>query len=165
MICDYSENCIYYRTHRYKADSKQRRLLVESYCEGSLQPRCRRLQYETEFCKGAPEELAPNGYLVGTHKKLKTDNTRKFKRHEIKSGTCMLQVLDTPKKFSAEVLDISEGGLRLKLSVLPEELNICKEKSLLKILGYSFEYTPCPLTKEVVKMVWHNNQVIGCSFA
>jgi len=77
----------------------------------------------------------------------------------------MLQVLDTPKKFSAEVLDISEGGMRLKLSALPEELNICKEKSLLKILGYSFELAPCPLTKEVVKMVWQNNRVIGCSFA
>ena len=165
MLCEHSENCIYYRTHRYKADSKQRRLLVESYCEGSLQPRCRRLQYETEFCKGAPEELAPNGYLVGTHKKLKTDNTRKFERHRIKDGTCMLQVLDTKKAFIAGILDISEGGMRLELNVLPKELNLCEEKSLLKILGYSLEDSPFPLTKELVKMVWHNSRVIGCSFA
>ena len=89
-----------------------------------MYPRCRRLQYKTEFCKEAPDELAPNGYLVGTHKKLKTDNTRKFERYKIENSTCMIQVLDTPKKFSAEILDISEGGMRLELNAHPKELNI-----------------------------------------
>jgi len=165
MHCKHSDRCIYYRTYRYKTSSKQYQLLVESYCEGNLHSRCRRLHYEAEFCKEAPEKLAPNGYLVGTHKKLKTDNTRKFERHRIKDGTCMLQVLDTNKAFTAGILDISEGGMRLELNVLPKELNFCKEKSLLKILGYSLEDSPFPLTKELVKMVWHNNRVIGCSFA
>ena len=144
---------------------KQNQVLVNSYCEGPLQIRCRRLQYKADFCKEAPDDLAPNGYLVGTHKKLKTDNTRRFERHLIKNGLCMLQVLDTPKKFSAGILDISEGGMRLALNVHPKELNICSEKSHLKILGYSIGDIPFPLTKEVVKMVWHDNQVIGCSFA
>ena len=77
----------------------------------------------------------------------------------------MMLVLDTPKMFSAKILDISEGGMRLELDVHPKELNICTEKGLLKILGYSLENPPFPLPKELVKMVWHNNQVIGCSFA
>ena len=165
MSCEHFKDCVYYRTHQYNSSEKQSRLLVESYCEGTLHTRCRRLKYKTEFCKEAPEDLAPNGYLVGTHKKLKTDNTRRFKRYKIKNGACMLQVLDTPKKFNAEIIDISEGGVRLELNVHPEELNICSEKDLLKILGYSLENIPFPLTKEVVKMVWQNNRVIGCSFA
>jgi hypothetical protein len=140
-------------------------LLVDSYCEGTLHPRCRRLRHKAEFCKEAPDELAPNGYLVGTHIKLKTDNTRKFERYKIKSGTCLLQVLDTQKSFAAGILDISEGGMRLELNAHPKELNICPEKSHLKILGYSLEDIPFPLTKEVLKMVWQNKRVIGCSFA
>ena len=95
---------------------------------------------------------------------MRTEN-RKFERHKIKDGTCSMLVLDTPKIFSAKFLDISEGGMQLELNVLPEELNICKDNGLLKILGYSLEDAPFPLTKELVKMVWHNNQVIGCSFA
>ena len=77
----------------------------------------------------------------------------------------MMLVLDTPEMFSAKILDISEGGMQLELNVPPKELNIYKEKSLLKILGYSLEDPPFPIPKELVKMVWHNNQVIGCSFA
>jgi len=165
MCCKHSIDCVYYRTHQYKSSDKQFRLLVDSYCEGTLHPRCRRLRYKAEFCKEAPDELAPNGYLAGTHKKLKTDNTRKFERYKIKNGTCMIQVLDTPKKFSAVILDISEGGMRLELNVHPEDLNICSEKDLLKILGYPFESLPFSLTKEVVKPVWQNNRVLGCSFA
>lgn len=165
MSCEHSKSCIYYRTHKYKSSGRQFRLLVDSYCEGTLQPRCKRLRYKAEFCKEAPDELAPNGYLVGTHKKLKTDNTRKFRRYKIKDGACILQVIDTKKTFTAGIIDISEGGIRLERNVQPKELDICSEKSLLKILGYSLEVIPFPLTKEVVKMVWLNNRAIGCSFA
>ncbi len=164
MLCEHSKNCIYYRTYRYKPDSKQYRLLVESYCEGNLQPRCRRLQYEAEYCKEVPEELAPNGYLAGTHKKLKTDNTRKFERHRIKGGACMLQVLDTKKTFTAGVIDISEGGMCLELYADPEELDLCSNESVLKILGHTMEDAPLPLDKEVIKTVWRNNKVVGCAF-
>jgi hypothetical protein len=137
---------------------------VDSYCEGSLHPRCRRFQYKTEFCKEAPEGLAPNGYLDGTHKKLKTSNTRKFQRHTIKNGACMLQVLGTKKTFSAWIVDISEGGVRLDLRLPPKELDISPKNSLLKILGYSVDAVPFPLTREIVKPVWQNKHVIGCAF-
>ena len=164
MSCERSKDCIYYRTHPYKTSSRQSRFLVDSYCEGTLHPRCRRLQYKTEFCKEAPEDLAPNGYLVGTHTKIKTESTRKFERFKIKDGACMLQVLGTKKTFSAWIVDISEGGVRLELNIHPKELDLCSEKSLLKVLGYSVEAIPFPLTKEVVKPVWQKDQVMGCSF-
>lgn len=165
MSCEYSKDCVYYRTYQYESSSKQFRLLVDSYCEGTLHSRCRRVQYKAEFCKEAPDDLAPNGYLVGTHKKLITENIRNFERYKIKNGNCMLQMLDTEKMFTAEIVDISVGGMQLELNVHPEELNVCSKKGLLKILSYSLEALPFPLTKEVIKMVWQNNRVIGCSFA
>ena len=110
MVCKHSERCIYYSLYGGKPCSRQHRLLVESYCEGQLQSRCRRVQYEEEYCKEAPEELAPNGYLAGTHKKLKTENTRKHKRYNVKNGICLLQTPDSKKTFSAEVIDLSKGG-------------------------------------------------------
>lgn len=164
MSCERSKDCVYYRTHPYKSSSRQSRFLVDNYCEGTLHPRCRRLQYKTEFCKEAPEDLAPNGYLVGTHTKLKTESTRKFERYKIKAGACMLQVLGTKKTFSAWIVDISEGGVRLELNIHPKELNICPENSFLKILGYPVDAIPFSLTKEVVKPIWQNNHAMGCSF-
>lgn len=164
MSCERSKDCVYYRTHLYKSSSRQSRFLVDSYCEGTLHPRCRRLQYRAEFCKEAPENLAPNGYLLGTHTKLKTESTRRFERYKIKDGSCMLQMLSTKKTFSALIIDISEGGLLLELNIHPKELDLCSEKSLLKILDYSVDALPFPLTKEVVKPVWQNDQVVGCSF-
>jgi hypothetical protein len=125
---------------------------------------CRRLQYEAEFCDEPPEDLAPNGYLVGTHKKLKIKNARKFKRHKVKKGMCLLQVLDTPKTFSAWVIDVSEGGMRLEVSIDPKELAIEPEENSLKILGHFIEDIPFSLTKEIVRLVWQNDREIGCSF-
>lgn len=164
MLCNNAENCTYYRTHRYKTTSKQYLLLVESYCEGSLQSMCQRIRYENEFDKEAPAHLAPNGYVIGTHKKIKTENTRQFARHKVENGTCLLQVMNTPKTFSALVNDISEGGMQLELSISPQDLNICSEKNLLKVLGHSIEESPLPLSSEVLKLVWQNQQVVGCSF-
>ena len=165
MLCKSSDNCAFYRTHRYKSNSKQYRLLTESYCEGDLQPRCRRALYEAEFSKKAPEELAPNGYLAGTNKKLRTENTRKFKRHTVKDSICLLQTLDTARTFSAWVVDVSEGGMQLQLNVNPNELKIGPEKTQLKILGCSAEDFPIPITRDVIKMVWQNDQFLGCCFA
>lgn len=165
MYCDNSDNCTYYNTYRYKSSSRQYQLLVESYCEGSLHARCRRLEYEAEFNKVAPEELAPNGYHVGTHKKLRVGNTRKFKRHTVKDGICLLQTLDTARTFSALVVDVSEGGMQLELNIDPDELKLCPERNQLKILGYTAKYIPVPITKEVIKMVWQNKQFLGCCFA
>jgi hypothetical protein len=164
MRCENSDNCIYYKNYRFKSNSNQFRALAESYCEGDLKPMCRRLRYKAEVCKEAPEDLAPNGYIVGPLKKLSKDKGRKFERYKIKNGTCLLQVLDTENMFNGEIVDVSEGGMRLELDTHPEGLNICSKKSFLKILGYSSEDIPFPLNKEIVKMVWQNNRVIGCSF-
>lgn len=164
MPCEYSDNCIFYRTYRYKSDSKKVSMLAESYCEGNLQAMCRRKAYQKEFGKEPPPGLAPNGYLIGTHQKLRMENTRKFKRHKIQNGACMLQVLGTQKAFSAWIVDISEGGVRLDLSISPEELDISPGGSLLRILGYSVASIPFAITKEVVKPVWQSHRVMGCSF-
>lgn len=165
MLCNHSEICIYYRTYRYKrTSSKQFQLLIESYCEGVLQAKCRRLQYENEFCKEAPTDLAPNGYIIGSHKKLRIENTRKHKRYEVKNGLCLLQVPDTKKTFSAWVIDESLGGLKIAMKMAPKELDIISEPGVLKILEYTVDGAPRLLTKELIKMVWQNNQVIGCSF-
>jgi len=165
MHCKNSDNCTYYSTHRYKSSSKQYQLLVKSYCEGSLHSRCRRLEYEAEFCVEPPEDLAPNGYLVGTHKKLEVKNSRKFKRHKVKNGICLLQVLDTPRTFSAWVVDVCEGGMQLKLNANVEELDVCPKTSSLKILGHSIKDAPFPITQDVLNVVWLNKQAVGCSFA
>ncbi len=164
MFCENSENCTYYRTYRYKPNFLQHRLIVENYCEGSLKSTCRRQQYEVEYCKRPPEELAPNGYLVGTNKKLKIKNTRKFERYKIKNCACLLQVLGTKKTFSAWIIDISEEGVRLDLNVHLDKVDISSKTSSLKILGYSIDAIPFPLTKEIVKPVWQNDQEMGCSF-
>lgn len=165
MPCEHTADCVYYRTHQYKSSSRQFRLLVDSYCEGDLHPLCRRRQYSIEHSEEVPDGMAPNGYLVGTHKKIMTDNVRKFVRHRVKNGVCLLQALDNNTTFSAEILDISQGGMRLELDLPPEELKICLEDGFLKILRHSLEDIPFPLSKEFIKMVWQNNRVVGCSFA
>jgi hypothetical protein len=163
MVCTHSENCSYFKTYRLKP-SRQHRLLVESYCEGQLQSKCRRVQYEGEYSKEAPEDLAPNGYLVGTHIKLRIEDTRKHKRYNVINSTCLLQIPASNKTFSAEVIDLSEGGLKLAVKINPQELPVEPEPGVLKIIGHTMDDSPLPLTKEFIKMVWRNNQVIGCSF-
>lgn len=165
MLCKHSDNCSYYRTFRYQQNSKQYQLLVESYCEGTLRASCHRLKYVDEFGTEPPAELAPNGYLAGTHKKLRIENTRKHKRYKVKNGVCLLQVLGSPKTFSAWVVDISEGGMQLELNVAPQDLDISPKSSKLKILGYSIDEVPFPLTKDILNMVWQKNQAFGCAFA
>ena len=165
MLCKRSENCIYYNTYRYKSPSKQSILLVQSYCEGQLQSVCRRKQYEESFSKAAPENLAPNGYIVGSHKKLKVENTRKHKRYEVRNGKCLLQELSSDKTFFAEVLDVSKGGLKLVTEGEPQTLENGSEPTLLKIIRHTLSESPVPLTKDFIKIVWQRNQVLGCEFS
>lgn len=70
MICDNSDNCVFYRTHKYTLSAKQYQLLVGSYCEGILQPMCKRIKYAVETGENPPDILCPNGYRVGSHKKI-----------------------------------------------------------------------------------------------
>jgi len=70
MICENSDNCIFYRTHKYRLSTKQYQLLVGSYCEGILHPMCKRIKYARETGENPPDVLCPNGYRVGSHKKI-----------------------------------------------------------------------------------------------
>lgn len=164
MICELSKTCIYYNTHRYKSTSKQYSLLVESYCEGQLQSMCRRKQYKDEFYKAAPEDMAPNGYRIGSHKKLRAENTRKHKRYEVKSGTCLLQEPSSKSTFTAEVIDVSQGGLKLAASIEPHTIKTDSEPIILKILGHTIGESPISFTRDFIKIVWQQNQVFGCAF-
>lgn len=164
MTCKHSENCSYYNTDKDKTTSKQYSLLVESYCEGQLQSICRRKLYENEFCKTAPENMAPNGYLVGTHKKLRTADTRKHKRYQVKSGTCLLKDPYSNNTFSAEVIDVSKGGLKLATRAQPHSSKKELEPTILKILEHTIDEAPFLLQRDLIKIVWRNNQVFGCAF-
>lgn len=163
MNCRFSKNCVYYATSRYKTNQRQHKLLVESYCEGTLSPKCRRIIYETEFGIEPPEDLAPNGYIAGTHKKQKLKNTRKFERYKVTDGTCLLQVLGTQKTFRAWINDISKGGMQFESSINLEDLDFGMDNCL-KVIGHSVESLPFPLVSEIVKPVWQGQQVVGCCF-
>jgi hypothetical protein len=69
MLCEYSGWCEYYSTYKTRTAGKQYLLLINSYCEGILQPMCRRIKYQTETGEPPPLTLCPNGYHVGGHKK------------------------------------------------------------------------------------------------
>ena len=164
MSCENSEHCSYYRTLRFKNNSGQHQFLSKRYCEGPLYQNCRRLQYEILYDKQPPDDLAPNGYLIGTNQKLCIENTRKYERHKVKNCVCLLQVVNTAKTFSAWLVDLSEGGVQLEINANPVDLDICPETNLLRILGYSAESLPVPLDKDTLKPVWQNHQVFGCTF-
>jgi hypothetical protein len=164
MICKSSENCSYYNTYS-QADSRQHRLLIESYCKGDLlKQKCRRQEYELIYSRKAPDALAPNGYLVGTHKKIRIEDSRKHKRHMVKDCVCLLQIVDTKRTFSAWMVDISEGGVQLELNANPEDLEISTKSNQLRILGYSTTELPVSPTKDTLKMAWQNNRLLGCYF-
>ena len=89
---------------------------------------------------------------------------RKFNRYKVKNAVCLLQVQDTPKTFSACVVDICEGGMQLELNINVDELGVCPPASSLKILGHSIKGIPFPLTQDTLNIVWQNKQAVGCSF-
>lgn len=70
MRCLHFEECVYYRTHKFTTSRRQYQLLVDSYCEGVLQPMCRRLKFQKETGHAPPDELCPNGYRAGSHHKI-----------------------------------------------------------------------------------------------
>jgi len=43
---------------------RQYDFLVATYCEGSLQARCRRWKWQEEKNEAPPEDLLPNGYYA-----------------------------------------------------------------------------------------------------
>lgn len=70
MLCEHSVDCVYYKIYKYKTTARQYHLLVASYCEGALQPMCRRRKFQTETGETPPDILCPNGYKAGSHHKI-----------------------------------------------------------------------------------------------
>ncbi|PLX94930.1 MAG: hypothetical protein C0621_04775 [Desulfuromonas sp.] len=140
-------------------------MLLESYCHGgTLAPLCRRRTFLSFFKMEPPDDLAPNGYLVESHRKIRMENCREHTRHKVTDCICLLQVVDTAKTFDAWMVDISEGGVQLALNTHPEVLKIGAENDQIKILGYSAESLPIPLDREILRVAWQNEQTLGCAF-
>ncbi len=93
------------------------------------------------------------------------DERRKFTRFKVKNGSCMLQVPETRKVFCASVLDISQGGMSLKLDVDPDVLKIASELRKLEILSYSsLEEITFAISNRVTQVVWQEHKMLGCRF-
>ena len=111
-----------------------------------------------------PNNMAPNGYLLGSHIKLKTVSTRKHERYNINVGTCLIQDVSSSTIFRAEVVDISAGGMKLSIS---KEANIplnASVKPFLKIVEHAILESPIPITNDFIKVLWNEDHVFGCSF-
>jgi hypothetical protein len=105
--------------------------------------------------------MAPNGYLVG--KQIYIDIFRIHRRYAVKNGACTLQDISSDKTFCNEVIDVSEGGLKLVTKANPDAFKNVSEATY-KILEHSIEESPIPLAKEFIKVVWQNNHIVGCTF-
>ena len=60
--CDRAENCAFFREGKASLSIRQYEFLIVTYCEGKLQERCKRRQWQVEKNEIPPENLLPNGY-------------------------------------------------------------------------------------------------------
>jgi len=164
MSCNFFDSCIFYNSYRHNSTSKQFSLLVESYCEGQLQSICHRKKYEENICKSAPENMAPNGYLLGTHVKLKTVSTRKHERYKVKNGTCLIEDVASRNAFRADIIDVSTGGLKLRSKEEVDFFVKDQVNPVFKIVEHTIAEPSAALTKDFIKVVWSEDRVFGCAF-
>ena len=165
VSCNHSKYCNYYRAHKIKTDCKKSSLLVESYCEGDLRDRCHRVLYREGLQKDPPDELSPNGYLIGSHKKIRAEDFRKHKRYKVKDSICLIQEIKSPKTFSAGIVDVSDGGVCLRFDTDLKEVDVDFESNRFQVISHSQGDSPLIIAKEIVKMVWRKGNIVGCSFA
>ena len=69
-FCERYHDCVFCKAIRYLLNPRKYELLVGSYCEGPLQPKCRRLKWRRERNEEPPDDLCPNGYRLGSHIKI-----------------------------------------------------------------------------------------------
>jgi len=65
MRCHKFESCAFFNACKNDLSMRQYTLLVDSYCDGQLQSKCRRMKWQREQLEPPPLNLCPNGYLVG----------------------------------------------------------------------------------------------------
>ena len=70
MHCERFETCSFYRDQHNRISDREYNLLVTTYCEGTLQERCKRLKYWRETGEAAPADMSPLGYQTSTMKKI-----------------------------------------------------------------------------------------------
>jgi hypothetical protein len=58
--------CAFFNHYRSRFGEKAFKDLVSSFCEGPLQPLCRRLAYMAVRGEEPPIDLCPDGYKAGT---------------------------------------------------------------------------------------------------
>ena len=66
MRCYKIDTCAFFNHYRSRFGEKAFKDLVSSFCEGPLQPLCRRLAYLAVRGEEPPVDLCPDGYKAGT---------------------------------------------------------------------------------------------------
>jgi DNA-binding NtrC family response regulator len=135
----------------------------------SIIEKCKRINEaeklsEKESCEEARKELTRNNNIVEDHNRTTISNTRKHERFKVNNCVCLLQIASTARTFSAKMVDVSEGGVQLEINASPDDLNFRTKTNLLKILGCSTQNLPVPLSGEPLRIIWQNNQKLGCAF-
>jgi hypothetical protein len=62
MECERQPTCSFFSEFKDDLDRKQYQLFVRSYCLGNLKNFCKRLAYERDHGRPAPDNLCPNGF-------------------------------------------------------------------------------------------------------
>jgi hypothetical protein len=70
MRCYKINTCAFFSHYRDRFGEKAFKELVGSFCEGPLQPLCRRLAYMAVRGEEPPLDLCPDGYKAGTGIKI-----------------------------------------------------------------------------------------------
>ena len=61
--CDRASSCAFFTNHSLQISDRLYDFLVATYCEGDLQPRCKRRKWHEEKEENPPELMLPNGYF------------------------------------------------------------------------------------------------------
>jgi len=70
MLCEQYGSSEFYEAHKYTKSTEHHQMLISRYCEGALQPKCRRIKLQREEGEESPHELCPNGYRANNLQKI-----------------------------------------------------------------------------------------------
>jgi hypothetical protein len=66
MLCERFATCAFFKIYKNDISTRQYEFLIATYCEGDLQPQCKRMKWRQNKNEEPPETLLPNGYLIGS---------------------------------------------------------------------------------------------------
>jgi hypothetical protein len=66
MLCERFATCAFFKIYKNEISTRQYEFLIATYCEGDLQPQCKRMKWRQNKNEEPPETLLPNGYLIGS---------------------------------------------------------------------------------------------------